>query len=227
MDPGTLALSRRALALIVVVTLLAGMAIKTLVFRNDATEPTVRERRSSAAGPGPRGVDEHRVPFGFARTRDGALTAAVAFVGLGDLVLSLPPDQAEDALRAMAAASASDAFVATQMASFDALSEALGRGTGPARLRAGVVATKVEGFTRSRARVQLWRVLVLSREGMTSAAEQWATVTYELVWEAGDWRIWSEDLAEGPTPAPTDSRPGTPAALESGLAGFEPYPKRG
>ena len=45
----------------------------------------------------------------------------------------------------------------------------------------GVLATRVEAFSTGRARVALWRVAVLSREGMTSPGEQWATVTYELV----------------------------------------------
>jgi hypothetical protein len=224
-DATTVTLRRRVLVVVILVAVLVGMAVKT-VFFHDSSRGSVARRDAEARGPGPKGVDDYGVPFGFARSPAGARAAAVAFVGLGDLVLSSPEHQREAALRAMAARPAEDAFVEAQAASFDALRDALSRGSGPARLRAGVLATKVAGYTPTRARVRLWRVLVLSREGMTSPAEQWATVTYELVWERGDWRIWSEDNAPGPTPAATDPRPGTPAALETHLSGFDPHPER-
>jgi len=58
----------------------------------------------------------------------------------------------------------------------------------------------VDAFSLDRARVRLWRVAVVSRGGMTNPGEQWATVTYDLVWEQGDWKIWSETDIPGPDP---------------------------
>lgn len=220
-------LSRRALVGVVVAALVLGMAAKTLVFRDgssggsgSAARPAAQERPV-----GPEGVDDHGVPYGFARSRDGALAAAVHFVGLGELVVNASPEVAESALRTIAAETAEAAFVETQLAGFGDLRQALSRGEGVTRLRAGVVATKLEGYTRDRARVALWRVLVLSRDGMTSPGEQWGIVTYELVWEDGDWRVWSEDITAGPTPAATETRPDDPTSFEAALTGFDPYPE--
>lgn len=217
-------LSRRALVAVVVGALVVGMAAKTLVFRDPASGGSRPRPSAPDRSVGPRGVDEVGVPYGFSRTRAGALAAAVHFVGLGQVVLDAPPDMAEQTLRSMAASGTEDAFVETQLAGFEGLREALTRGEGVTRLRAGVVATQVEGYSPERVRVALWRVLVLSREGMTSPGEQWGIVTYELVWEDGDWRVWSEDVAAGPSPAATETRPDAPAAFESTLTGFDPYP---
>ncbi len=220
-------LSRRLLAGVVVAALALGMAAKTLIFRDGASSrsrgterPAAQERRV-----GPEGVDEHGVAYGFAHSRDGALAAAVHFVGLGELLLNAPPDLAETTLGAIATDATEAAFVEAQLTSFEKLRQALSRGEGVTRLRAGVVATKVEGYSRGRARVALWRVLVLSRDGMTSPGEQWGIVTYELVWEDGDWRVWSEDVTAGPTPAATETRPDDPTAFEAGLTGFDSYPQ--
>jgi hypothetical protein len=86
-----------------------------------------------------------------------------------------------------------------------------------------VVATRVDAYASDRARVRLWRVAVLSRDGMTNPGEQWATVTYDLVWEQHDWKIWSESLTEGPSPSPTDAQLVTPRELETSLAGFRVF----
>ena len=99
---------------------------------------------------------------------------------------------------------------------------ALGRGSGPIELRVGVIATRVDAFSPDRARVRLWRVAVVSRDGMTNPGEQWATVTYDLVWEQGDWKIWSETDIPGPDPAATATKLATPSELEAELAGFKP-----
>jgi hypothetical protein len=87
----------------------------------------------------------------------------------------------------------------------------------------GVVATRIDAFARDRARVGLWRVAVLSRDGMTNPGEQWATVTYDLVWEDRDWKIWSESVVPGPAPSPADAQLATPQELDTSLAGFRPF----
>ena len=176
---------------------------------------------ASLATTAPR-VDQSGVPVGFARTQSGARDAAIAYVQLGDLLLSLDPSAADDVLRRVASRDSSDQFVQSELAGFTQLRNALGRGSGPIRLRVGVVATRVDAFSEDRARVRLWRVAVLSRDGMTNPGEQWATVTYDLVWEQGNWKIWSETNVPGPDPAATASHLATPSELEAALAGFEP-----
>lgn len=217
-------LSRRALVVGALLFFLVGLATKTLIFPSHAGPSTTSPRAERvSSGPGPTRVDAAGVPSGFARDEAGAVAAAVAYVNLGDVIVSLAPDDVASVLDRVASDSA-DGFVEAQVAGFEQLQQALGRGAGPARLRVGVLATRVEAFSAERARVAVWRVSVLSRDGMTNPGEQWAIATYELVWEDGDWKIWSETLAPGPTPAPTGDGAATPDELEAELGGFVAYP---
>ena len=220
MSPATKALSRRAIVSGALVMLVVGFATKTLFFRDTAnTKPA--GQASSFVTEVPR-LDASGVPVGFGRTRAGARDAAIAYVQMGDLVLSLDPSAAANVLRRVASRESSIQFVQTELAGFTQLRNALGRGNGPIRLRVGVIATSVDAFSQDRAEVRLWRVAILSREGMTNPGEQWATVTYDLVWEQGNWKIWSETDVPGPNPAASSSQLATPSELEAALAGFEP-----
>jgi hypothetical protein len=213
-------LSRRALVIGALAMLIIGLAAKTLLFR-DASGGSRPEPSAPTAAQEPH-VDAAGVPVGFARTEDGARDAGIAYVQLGDFVLSLDETAAADVLRRVASRDSGDQFVETELAGFAQLRNALGRGSGPIRLRVGVVAARVDAFSPDRARVRLWRVAVLSRDGMTNPGAQWATVTYDLVWEQGSWRIWTETIVPGPGPAATGTDVATPSELEAELAGFEP-----
>jgi hypothetical protein len=215
----TVAVSRRALLIGAVALFVIGLAAKTLLFPADrhsvgAPTPVV------SAGAGPARVEAPGVPVGFAHTRDGALAASVAYVQLGSVLLSTDTDSAADVLRRVSSHSAGSTFVDSELASFTQLRAALARGTGPARLRVGVIATRIDAYASDRARVSLWRVAVLSRNGMTNPGEQWATVTYDLAWEDRDWKIWSETVVAGPSPSPTGDQLATPQELDTSLAGF-------
>jgi hypothetical protein len=216
----TVAVSRRALLIGALVLFVIGLATKTLLFPADSHTIDAPTPIAAAAGPGPARVEAPGVPVGFAHSRDGALAASVAYVQLGDVILSTDTDSAADALRRVSSRSAGSTFVDSELASFTQLRAALARGSGPASLRVGVVATRTDAYSRGRARVSLWRVAVLSRDGMTNPGEQWATVTYDLVWEDHDWKIWSETVVAGPSPSPTGDQLATPQELDTSLAGF-------
>jgi hypothetical protein len=215
-------LSRRVLVLAGVVLFLIGLATKTLLFPADGSVARPPQR-SAASSLGPARVDAPGVPVGFAHDRRGALAAAVVYVQLGDVILSVDANTGADVLRRVSSRAAGTTFVDSELAGFNQLQNALARGSGPTRLRVGVVATRIDAFAPDRARVSLWRVAVLSRDGMTNPGEQWATVAYDLVWEDGDWKIWSETVVPGPAPSPSDSRLATPQELDASLAGFRPY----
>jgi hypothetical protein len=214
--------TRRGLVLGAAALFLVGLATKTLLFPTD--RDVVRTPGPIAsAGAGPSRVEAPGVPVGFARTRTGALAAAVSYVQLGNVILTADSDSAATVLRQVSSREAGSTFVDSELAAFTQLRSALARGSGPSSLRVGVVATRVDAFAPNRARVALWRVAVLSRDGMTNPGEQWATVTYDLVWEARDWKIWSESVVPGPAPSPTDAQLATPQELDTSLAGFRPF----
>jgi hypothetical protein len=211
--------SRRALALGALALFVVGMAVKTLLFPKEQ-RAVAPQNSTPAASVGPSRVEAPGVPIGFAHTRSGALAAAVSYVQLGNVLLSGDTDSATTVLRRVSSRDAGSTFVDSELAAFAQLRDALARGSGPASLRVGVVATRMDAFASGRARVGLWRVAVLSRDGMTNPGEQWATVTYDLVWEEGDWKIWSESVVPGPAPSPTDGQLATPQELDTSLAGF-------
>ena len=217
---GGVTFSRQALVVGALALFVVGLATKTLLF---PAEGRVVEAPSSnpSAGAGPSRVEAPGVPIGFAHNRNGALAAAVAYVQLGHVILSADTDSAATVLRRVSSQSAGSTFVDSELAAFTQLRDALARGSGPAQLRVGVVATRIDAFARDRAR--LWRVAVLSRDGMTNPGEQWATVTYDLVWEDHDWKIWSESIVPGPAPSPTDAQLATPQELDTSLSGFRPF----
>ena len=49
----------------------------------------------------------------------------------------------------------------------------------------------------------------------------WAISVFELVWERGDWKVWSETITPGPAPIPDASAaPATSEQLAGALTGF-------
>ncbi len=216
--------SVRVLVGLVVGAFVLGLATKTLLFRDPAS-PGRAIDRAKVQEPGSGSVNR---PSDAAtiRTREGAQAAAIGFVELGDRLLSLDETAAADVLARVASRESREQFVRTQLANFEQLRTALGRGAGPIRFRVGVIAIRVDAFDGRRVRVALWRVGVLSRDGMTSVGAQWAIVTYDLVWEDGGWKIWGETTSPGPTPAETTTRAATPAELDATLQGFVPVGAR-
>lgn len=164
---------------------------------------------------------------GSERDAAGAVRAAATYVRSGQHIFDLPVDQRDAALRAFAARAAADGYVAQQarqLAELDGIAE---RGQGALTWQVAVLATRVDAITRHRARVELWRLGVLSIGGLTAPIAEFTTVSYELVWEAGAWRIWSETQTPGPSPMPhPEATPSTPTEWRARLDGFVRYPGR-
>ena len=67
----------------------------------------------------------------------------------------------------------------------------------------------------------LWVVTILSAADVAMPQSEWRTVTLELRWERGDWRVDGITDVAGPTPmvGPRD-RPWAPEPFADALAGF-------
>ena len=52
-----------------------------------------------------------------------------------------------------------------------------------------------------RAVVEVWAVLVVGVPGVGAPRQAWRTVTVQVAWERGDWRIDGWSTRPGPTPA--------------------------
>jgi hypothetical protein len=154
-------------------------------------------------------------------TRSGAVAAAVSFVCSGQELLAVDPLSAEEMIRRMATTSTADEQVRTTAARLRELRERLADGSGPITLVQGVIASRVDSYATDRARVALWNVSVIARDGVASPQATWAISTLDLVWEQGRWRLSYETVQPGPAPLLDDSAPpATAAQLQSSLAGF-------
>jgi hypothetical protein len=211
------------LAVALLVATLVGAGARGLV-----ASPSTEGSWARAAALATVHTDAYGIPDHFAHRRDGAVAAAASDLRQGQLLFDLVESARGPALEAMAASASAPAFVAEQAQALADLDAIAARGQGALTWDVTVVATRLDAYTAARAQVSLWRVGVLSIGGLTAPLAEWATVRVELVWERGDWRIWSETQMPGPTPMlhPAE-RPSTPEQLRVGLAGFDRYPDAG
>jgi hypothetical protein len=147
------------------------------------------------------------MPAGFARTEAGAVAAAASFVCTGQALLGMDPLAAEEAVRQMASTATAERQVADTLAKLRTARSTLAAGRGPTVYRQAAVAWRLESFSPDRARVAVWNVGVLARDGVAPAQAGWATSTFDLVWERGDWKVLDERITPGPAPILDDSAP--------------------
>ena len=214
-------------ALAVASAFLGGVAVRW------GSTPSIRRPSSTAApsasstsggdlSPGPTSVVAG-APAGFARTSDGAVAAAAAFVTTGQALLDVDPLTAEAAVRQMASVAGAVRQVRQALDDLAGLRDALRSGTGPIVFRQGVLATRLVSSTDAAATVEVWSVGVLARRGIAPPQAGWRTSRLELVWERGDWHLDSETVEPGPAPVLDDSAvPATADQLVSAIDGFRP-----
>jgi hypothetical protein len=167
---------------------------------------------------------EQGVPAGFARSERGTVAAADAFVRTGQALLDMDPLAAEKAVRQMASAGTAEEQVTRVLDQLAEARLALANGSGPITFRQGAMAWRLDSYNPDRARVAIWHVGVLAREGTAPPQAGWATSTFELVWERDDWKIAQESVVPGPAPILDDSAaPATAAVLEAALDGFAAF----
>jgi len=216
-------LRARTLILGAVVAVLVGAAGHG-IFSGSTARPASKVVAASATSAGP--IEERDgLLVGFAHSRTGAITAATTYVREGQRLFDLPAGERDAALRSIAADGAADGVVGEQTPQLAELDGVAQRGQGPLTWMVSVLATRLDAYTSGRAEVSLWRIGILSVNGLMAPLAEWSTVDYELVWEHGDWRLWSETQVPGPSPiADPNQTPTTPSQWSSALNGFARFP---
>lgn len=160
---------------------------------------------------------------GFERSRPGARAAAVAYTAtLAQRLLYLEHNDADSAIREVAASASADTLAAETADDLKAVRDGLTVGVGATWWVVQPLAVRVDAYAPERARVSVWLVRVLSRQGVVVPQSSWVTESVDLVWERGDWRLWTTTETPGPTPVLDGSdMPASAAGLEEDLAGFE------
>jgi len=225
-DPNDRPWVRTRVLALVAGAFLTGMAVRGAV---GAKSPDAPVRRADAPaddtadGPGPAGTRDG-MPVGFAQTEDGARAAAVAYVLTGQDLLAMPPTRVGTAISAIAAEASAETQVADADQQLEQLRTVLVGGNGPVRYLQAALATRVDAYSPQRARVSVWSVGVLSRAGAAQPQAGWNISTFELVWERGDWKVWSETITPGPAPElNAGAAPTSHEELDRALNGFLPW----
>lgn len=203
---------------------LAGMAARGALGAGDEAG---EEAASIVAAEEPTGNGE-KVVRGFARTSEGARAAALTYTTvLAQHLLYLEPEDAATAIRAVAARASADTLSTEAVNELRGVREPLAAGDGPTWWVVQPLAVRVDAVDGDRARVSVWLVRMLSRQGVVVPQSSWVTESVDLVWERGDWRLWATSSTPGPTPVIDGSdMPASAAALNDELAGYELVDRR-
>lgn len=144
------------------------------------------------------------VPHGWRHDSDGAEAAAVAVVRLTGEVATAGFITRSDIIASIATAAYGPELASVSSGQLAELSAELGDASvSPAQLVWSEIplATRVVSADATRARVEVWAVLVVGVPDVGAPRQAWRTVTVDVAWERGDWRIDGWDTRPGPTPA--------------------------
>ena len=206
---------RRALAgaAATVALLLLAVALTTRA----GPAPTNATVATNAAAPRPTSA-----PAGGDRSEEGARAAAVSMATASQDWLYLSDAAIDAAVRARSTAEAGPALAAETVVELGQARRALSASSGRVWWLVRPLATHVERYDPSRARVVVWVVTVLSAAGVALPQADWTRVAVDLVWADGAWRCESVTDTPGPTPdAGAKDRPWQAQAFDGALDGFQ------
>jgi hypothetical protein len=150
------------------------------------------------------------VPIEWSRDATGARSAAVSAVSLtGDLARAGFITRS-DMIRVLASRRYGPTLADLSAAQLDAFIDDLaGEGLTPSQLllQELPLTAVVESASADAATVQVWALLVAGGDRLGSPRQLWRTVTVELVWEDGDWKVDGWAVRPGPTPALATNAP--------------------
>ncbi|MEU0285531.1 hypothetical protein [Streptomyces sp. NPDC006147] len=172
---------------------------------------------TAPSGEKPVSAKEAGVPAGFPHTRQGAESAAANYavaLGSGDMFNKARRDTILQSL--IVPARIADFEATLDKAYTPEFNKNVGLnedGTTPQGLtfvsRTSPIGTKVTESTSDTATVEVWcsGLLGLAGESSTSpVTNTWFTITMQLRWTDGDWKIVTHSQKDGPTPVPGDKR---------------------
>lgn len=202
------------------------LLIAAIAFANrggDSGPPAADPGKGAAGAPtAPTGEQPVRsadggIPSGFPKTRQGAQSAAANYAVALVSADILKADRRQQIVRRLFVADKIDELDAKfdKAYSKDFLTK-LGldaRGKAPEGMtyvaRTAPLGTKTTAFSSGSATVEVWCTGVFGTAGVSSTdpvANDWFTMTLQLQWSDGDWKVESFKQKEGPAPVNGDHR---------------------
>lgn len=186
--------------------------------RSAATEPARSLAPRSEAGPT---LERGGIDVGFSKDEAGAIAAAVSYATASQRWLYFSDEEIRAAVveiaTPIAAPRMADQIVLDVSTAREQLSGSLGRIWWLVR----PLAWRVDHIDGTEARVSVWTITVLSAAGVAAPQAEYVTVTLDLAWVDGDWRVDGVRDTPGPTPmtGPQD-QPWDAEPFDETLAGF-------
>jgi len=186
----------------------------------EAVGPDVGDIRVGSDNAGPSDKIEG-VGIGFAQSEAGAVAAATNLVLTLEQAGTADRSNAVRAYEILAADASRETLAADMATSWDALHHGI-TANGPINsslfLRTVPVGHRVTRYTDDRATVEVWTLTVVAASGMRDPLATWETASVEVVWENGDWKVWSARSSAGPNPAWAET---TPTSIDPFLASVD------
>ncbi len=161
------------------------------------------------------------MPVGLTPTKASAVAAAVAYATASQRWLYFTDDEIRAAIAEIATPAAADGLTDDVVADVSKARDELARASGRIWWFVRPLAWRVESFRDTEARVSVWTVTILSAAGVAAPQSEFVTVTLDLAWVDGDWRVDGVRDTSGPTPitGPHD-QPWDAEPFDQALDGF-------
>lgn len=221
--------SRRRMVILaaVMATLFLIGALLTNLAGGPSSEPEAEEsgpgRSDPSVPPGVTGAtgEVAGMPVGFSHDEQGAVVAAVAYATASQRWLYFTEREIRAAIARIATPTAAPRVARDVVAEVAVARERLSASSGRVWWLVRPLAREVEFHDGDRARVSVWVVTVLSAAEVAAPQSEWMTVTIDLAWVEGDWRVDAVRDVSGPTPmtGPND-RPWDAEPFDDTLGGF-------
>ena len=195
------------------------------------TPPAVESPRPTTpvGATGPAG-EVAGVPVGFAADEAGAVAAAVAYATASQRWLYFTDAEIEAAIAEIASPVAAPRLTEDVVADVSMARDQLAQAQGRTWWLVRPLAWRVDDLRDTEARVSVWTVTILSAAAVAAPQSEFLTVTLDLAWVDGDWRVDGVRDTPGPTPisGPHD-QPWDAEPFDQALDGFtridaEPVP---
>jgi hypothetical protein len=158
---------------------------------------------------------------GFAADERGAVAAGIAYATAAQRWLYFSDAEIEAAVGAIATPAAAHRLSSDVVRDVSMARDQLGAAAGRVWWLVRPLAWRVDRFDASGGRISVWTVTILSAAGIAAPQAEYLTVTLDLTWVDGDWRVDAARDMPGPTPlsGPQD-QPWDAEPFDQALAGF-------
>lgn len=208
--------------------IIGGALVRIGVPAGDSTDGPRRDQTAVTAAARGDGASDGNVAGGpeeAGRDESGVVQAAVAYTAASQRWLYMTDDEVTQAVTGIATPESGDRLAHEVVEEVRTARDQLGLSPGRVWWLVHPLAWRVESFSRDEASVAVWTMTVLSAREVAVPQTAWMTVTVDLEWTGGAWRVDAVRDRPGPTPmtGPRDD-PWESSPFDDALDGFTRLP---